>query len=906
VNSAVDTVDEDRAHHQLAVHETVLMLDTDPEVGLSSREASERLRRLGPNQLPQLPRPGALRRFGLQLHNPLIYVLLAASAVTFALGEHVDGGVILGVVVAIAVIGFVQESRAEDALESLRRMVRRTSTVVRDGEASSISSEELVPGDLILIRSGEMVSADGRLIASRQLEIDESALTGESLPVGKSVAELPAATGIGDRANIAYSGTLVTRGEGKAIVVATGAQTEIGLIHRLIGEAAEVQTPLTRKIARFGKALTVAILLLTALTYLVGLLRGGDPAELFVAAVALAVGAIPEGLPATITVTLAVGVRYMATRNAIVRRLPAVETLGSTTVICSDKTGTLTQNRMTVEAIWAGGRRHTVSGTGYGPDAEADLSGPASGEAAKALRATLEAGVLCNDSRLGEDGAVIGDPTEAALLASARDLGVDPERIREREPRLDSIPFESERRYMATLHRGPDGDRICAKGAVETILEMCSQELESDGGRGPLDPVRIRREAAMLAERGLRVLALAEAETAAAGRLDPADPPRGLAFLGLQAMLDPPRPEAIAAVEACWKAGIRVKMITGDHAGTARAIAKQLGLAAPGPDAPPVLTGAELAELEGDELRAAAARTPVFARVSAEQKLRLVEALQRSGEVVAMTGDGINDAPALKRADIGVAMGRSGTEVAREASDIVLTDDNFASIEAAVEEGRRVFDNLTKFIVFILPTNLGQGLLIVTAIAAGVALPILPVQILWINLTTAVALGMPLAFERAEPGVMDRSPRNPGAPILDRELIGRMILVAGLLLVGSFGLFEWARARGASLEEARTVAVNVFLLGESFYLLNCRSLSGPMRRIGAFSNAWVLVGIATIVALQILYTYAPPMNTLFHSAPIDAQDWLAVSGVGAAIWATVGFEKWLRARRRGDRGPASR
>jgi cation-transporting P-type ATPase F len=899
VNSAAETVDEDPAHHQLAVHETVLMLDTDPEVGLGSREASERLRRLGPNQLPQLPRPGALRRFGLQLHNPLIYVLLAASAVTFALGEHVDGGVILGVVVAIAAIGFVQESRAEDALESLRRMVRRTSTVVRDGQASSVSSEELVPGDLILIRSGEMVSADGRLIAARELQIDESALTGESLPVRKSVVALPAATGIGDRANLAYSGTLVTRGEGKAIVVATGAQTEIGLIHRLIGEAAEVQTPLTRKIARFGKALTVAILLLTALTYLVGLLRGGDSAELFVAAVALAVGAIPEGLPATITVTLAVGVRHMASRNAIVRRLPAVETLGSTTVICSDKTGTLTENRMTVEALWAGGRRHTVSGTGYGPDAEIDLSPRQGPEIPDAVRTTLEVGVLCNDSRLGDGGAVIGDPTEAALLASARALGIDPERTRERQPRIDSIPFESERRYMATLHRTPEGDRVCAKGAVETILEMCSHALEGNGARRPLDPESIRSEVALLAERGLRVLALAEGENPPGGaRLDSGDRPRGLRFLGLQAMLDPPRSEAIAAVKACRRAGVEVKMITGDHAGTARAIAEQLGLrSASGPDASPVLTGAELEELEGEQLRAAATDTSVFARVSAEQKLRLVESLQRSGEVVAMTGDGINDAPALKRADIGVAMGHNGTEVAREAGDIVLTDDNFASIEAAVEEGRRVFDNLTKFIVFILPTNLGQGLLIVTAIAAGVALPILPVQILWINLTTAVALGMPLAFERAEPGVMDRSPRNPGAPILDRELIARMVLVAGLLLVGSFGLFEWARARGASLEEARTVAVNVFLLGESFYLLNCRSLSGPMRRIGAFSNAWVLVGIATIVALQILYTYAPPMNTLFHSAPIDAQDWLAVSGVGAAIWATVGIEKWLRARR---------
>jgi magnesium-transporting ATPase (P-type) len=897
--------------HHLAVHEAVLLLESDPEHGLDDSEAAARRERFGPNVLPAVRRKGPLVRLALQFHHPLIYLLVAAGVVTAVLGEVVDASVIFGVVLINAAIGFVQESRAEQALEALVRMARTRATVMRSGRKLAIDSQELVPGDLVLLESGDKVPADLRLVSVRDLRADESALTGESVPVEKSDRILPRDTVVAERANLAFAGTLVSGGRGAGVVMSTAGDTELGRIHRLVGEAGGIQTPLTRRIAHFSKIISIVIVALAAFTFAIGIARGESASDMFVAAVALAVGAIPEGLPAAVTITLAIGVSRMARRRAIVRKLPAVETLGSTTVICSDKTGTLTENQMTVQAILAGGESFSVEGAGYAP-----LGAIRRGEDAidaeewPALAECLTAGALCNDARLRErEGRheVVGDPTEAALLVVARKGGLDPVALARRRPRIDAIPFESEHQYMATLHSSAPGQApvVYLKGAPERVLSRCAKALGPGGQEIALDAAALLGEVERLAGKGLRVLAVARA----------APPPGtvalerglveegGLTLLGLEAMLDPPRPEAMAAVSGCQAAGIAVKMITGDHVATARAIAGRLHHE--GPEArdggPEVLSGADLAALPEGELADAVERASVFARTAPEQKLRLVEALQARGHVVAMTGDGVNDAPALKQADIGVAMGIAGTEVAKEASDVVLTDDDFATIAAAVEEGRHVFDNLVKFIVWTLPTNMGEGLLILAAIVAGATLPILPVQILWINMTTAVALGLMLAFEPEEPGLMGRPPRDPARPLLTGELIVRILLVSGLLMAGAFLLFHWEQAGGASLAEARTAAINVFVVGELFYLFNCRSLEHSMFRVGVFSNHWVTGGVLTTVGLQILITYAPFMQTLFHTAPLGVEAWLRIIGVGLCVYAAVGVEKWLRQRRRATR-----
>ncbi len=895
---------EGPAMHDLPAHEAVLILETDREAGLSEAEAARRLGRVGPNSLPRAAPAGPLRRFVRQFNHPLIYILLAASAVTASIGQTVDASVILAVVLINAATGFVQEGRAERALEALAVMVSPEATVIRGGERRRVASPMIVPGDLVELTAGDAVAADMRLLGVRELQLDESALTGESLPVAKTEAVLATETAVADRSNMAFAATLVTRGEGTGVVVATGAETQIGLIHRLVGSGPEIVTPLTRKMARFSGLLMWVILVLAAAAYLVGLAQGESPEDLLLAAAALAVGAIPEGLPAALTVTLAIGVSRMAKRSAVVRQMPAVEALGSTTVICSDKTGTLTENRMTVQEIVAGGIHYSVAGSGY--EATGSITPEHGAADERALVPCLKAGVLCNDSRLIEREAgweLIGDPTEAALLVSARKGGLDPERLLAAEPRVESFPFEAERKYMATIHEGDDsGLTVYVKGAVERVLAMCGDALDAGGGVCRLDRGAVEAETDRLGASGLRVLALARAKLPGPGPLKRADLEGSLTFLGLQGMLDPPRAEAVAAVASCRTAGIKVKMITGDHVATATAIARRIGLAGEPDDRddPEAMTGAEIEGCSDAKLDELIDRTAVFARVAPEQKLRLVEALRRRGEIVAMTGDGVNDAPALKRADIGVAMGASGTEVARESADIVLTDDNFASIEAAVEEGRRTFDNLTKFIVWTLPTNMAEGLLILVAITFALTLPVLPVQILWINMTTAGALGLMLAFERAEPGIMERAPREPSRPLLTRELIMRILLVSTLLLGGSFGLFEWAQSAGMSEEQSRTVAVNLFVVGELFYLLNCRSLERSSFRIGFFSNRWVIFGIALTLVLQGLFTYLPAMNSLFDSAPIDAGAWLRIIALGLAVWALVGLEKWLRWRTGAD------
>ncbi|WP_341718724.1 HAD-IC family P-type ATPase [Micromonospora sp. FIMYZ51] len=883
----------------MSLHEVVLLLETDPQRGLSSAEAARRLDRYGPNVLPAAGGGSLLRRILRQFHNPLIYVLIAAAVVTAALAEYVDSMVILAVVLINAGIGYAQESRAEAALDSLRSMARTEARVFRDGEPRTVSSDELVPGDLVALEAGDKVPVDLRLVRLVELRVDESALTGESVPVDKLEVELPVGTPVADRRNMVWSGTLVTAGNGAGIAVATGAGTELGKIHRLVGAAETLATPLTHKLARFSKVLTVVILLLAAVTFAVGLLRGQDAVETFTAAVALAVGAIPEGLPAAVTITLAIGVTRMARRRAVIRRLPAIETLGSTTVVCSDKTGTLTENQMTVRALWTPDGGYEVTGSGYRPEGEIRDDGRAGVADNAALRWTLLAGAGCNDARVREqDGewTLTGDPTEGAMQVVATKAGVDHDQLSADYPRRDAIPFDSKRQYMATLHDERPAGRtvVLAKGGVERIVSMCRAEMGADGELRPLCADAALRAAEELAGRGLRVLATAvRPPDGPQDGFDEVALPGTLVLTGLQAMLDPPRRAAAPAVRACHTVGIGVKMITGDHAATAGAIARQLGLL--DEDRPArVVTGADLDGLPAEGFADAVDRAVVFARVSPEQKLRLVETLQQRGHVVAVTGDGVNDAPALRQANIGIAMARSGTEVAKEAADMVLTDDDFATIEAAVEEGRGVFDNITKFIVWTLPTNLGEGLVVLVAIVLGTTLPLLPTQILWINMTTAVLLGLMLAFEPKERGIMKRPPRDPGRSLLTGALTIRILLVAGLLVAGAWWVFQWEQSIGADLAQARTAALNLFVVVEMFYLFSCRSLTRSAWRIGFFANRWLLLGVVAQAASQLAITYLPPMNTIFGTAPIGPAVWLRILAVGAIVAVVVAVDKRLR------------
>ncbi|MEN9477832.1 MAG: hypothetical protein RLZZ300_1973, partial [Pseudomonadota bacterium] len=773
------------AWHAQSTESAARQLGVDCASGLDEAEAAARLDRHGANRLTERPGKPAWQRFLAQLTQPLVLVLIAAGTITAGLGETVDASVIFGVVMVNALIGYWQEAKAEGALAALARSVATPVTVRRGGLRKQLDAGQLVPGDIVMLAAGDRIPADLRMLQQHELQTDDSMLTGESQPVRKHAAPLHADTELAERSNMAWAGTTVVAGQGSGLVIATGDHTETGRIAGLIAAAPDLVTPLTRKMVRFSNWLLWAIGGLAALTFAVGLARGETAFAMFMAAVALAVGAIPEGLPAAVTVTLAIGVARMARRKAIIRHLPAVETLGSTTVICSDKTGTLTENAMTVRVLWCGGEGYALSGHGYSPEGDirhdemaADMGG--------ALRECLVAGALCNDASLrSEHGRwlITGDPTEAALLVAARKGGLDEHTLNALLPRVDVLPFDACRQYMATAH-APDGEHILyVKGALERLLPLCVDQLAGDGRSVPLDTSAIEHAAQAYAEQGMRVLLLARRLLPEAAPLTEAAVAR-LSVIGLVGMIDPPRKAVIAAIRNCHSAGIRVKMITGDHAVTALAIARQIGL-----DAGRALTGRELAGLDDTALAEVAHGVDVFARVEPEQKLRLVRALQGRGNVVAMTGDGVNDAPALKQADIGVAMGLGGTEVAKGAAAMVLTDDNFASIEAAVEEGRGVWDNLVKFITWTLPTNFGEGLVIVAAILAGATLPITPLQILWINMTTAVLLGLPLAFEPIEKGIMRRPPRRLDQPVLDAALIRRIVLVSFLLLAGAFGLF---------------------------------------------------------------------------------------------------------------------
>ena len=877
------------AWHAQTAEAAARQLGVDSAVGLDDDEAAARLGRHGPNRLTDKPGKPAWRRFAAQLAQPLVLVLILSGLITAGLGEGVDASVIFGVVLVNAIIGYWQEAKAEGALRALARSVATPATVRRGGHRRQVDASLLVPGDIVLLAAGDRIPADLRLIQQHALYTDDSLLTGESQPVGKHAAPLPPDSRLADRANMAYAGTTVVGGQGAGLVIATGDATETGRIAGMIAAAPELATPLTRKMARFSNWLLWAIGGLALFTFAIGLARGEAIFDMFMAAVALAVGAIPEGLPAAITVTLAIGVARMARRRAIIRHLPAVETLGSTTVICSDKTGTLTENAMTVRVLWCGGEGYAVTGQGYSPagDIHHDER-PATIDGA--VRECLMAGALCNDASLRHEHGrwtITGDPTEAALLVAARKGGLDEHTLQALFPRQDELPFDAGRQFMATVH-GHEGSRVAyIKGALERLLPHCANQLASDGRPVDIDHAAVTAAAEAYAGQGMRLLLLARCEFAPDSALTAESIDR-LTLIGLVGMIDPPRKAVIGAIRNCHAAGIRVKMITGDHATTAVAIAHQIGL--PGERA---MTGRELAALDDSALAAAASAVDVFARVEPEQKLRLVRALQHRGEVVAMTGDGVNDAPALKQADIGVAMGLGGTEVAKEAAAMVLTDDNFASIEAAVEEGRGVWDNLIKFITWTLPTNFGEGLVIVAAILVGATLPITPLQILWINMTTAVLLGLPLAFEPIERNIMRRPPRRLGQPVLDAALIRRIVLVSVLLLAGAFGLFVVELRHGHTLPEARTVAINVFVMVEAFYLFNCRSLTRSFWSQGLFSNPWIWAGTGTMLALQLALTYLPVMNRLFQTAPIGLDAWGEIAATALLCSLVVAAEKRL-------------
>ena len=883
--------------HHMPVDQINTMLETDLENGLDSFEIKHRQERFGPNRLTPQKRKSPILRFLSQLNDPLIYVLLGSSIITLFVKGPVDAGIIFLVVMINAIVGYIQESRAENAIAALASSMIAEATVIRSGKKHQIQASDLVPGDIVLLKSGDKVPADIRLFQSRELQVAEAALTGESLPIEKTGKDqLPVETPLSDRKNMVYASTLVTYGQGSGMVVSTGDETEIGRISQLIAEVDVLETPLTRKIGEFSRILLFALLGITAIAFIIGIIRGDGFADTLTTSIALAVASIPEGLPAAVTVTLAIGVTRMAKRRAIIRKLPAVEALGSTTIISSDKTGTLTQNQMTVKEIFAGGQAFHVEGTGYEPTGQFYLSEDSLVvDMPKALTATLKAGVFANDSHLilkEERWAIQGDPTEGALIVAAAKAGLKEEDLAEQAPRLDTIPFESEYQYMATLRLNSEDKSKTAyiKGSLEAILMRSSWTIDAAGERVPIDQQAVEDLAAKMSQKGLRVLAFAEKRLPDNQQsLDHEDIAHGLTFLGLQGMLDPPRPEAIQAVRVSQEAGIKVKMITGDHPLTAAAIAKEIGIS----QADVAMTGMQLAQLRDEELVDVVDQTAVFARVTPEQKLRLVEAMQAKGHVVAMTGDGVNDAPALKQADIGVAMGITGTDVSKEAADMVLTDDNFATIEAAIEEGRGIFDNLLKIISWTLPTNIGEGLIILIAILLNEVLPILPVQILWINMVTVTLLGLVLGLEPIEPGIMRRPPRDPDMPILSKVVLRRIILVGILILIGAFGLFEWELIRGASLEVARTVAVNLVIFVEIFYLFNSRSLTYSPFKIGFFKNRWLWLGIAGMVILQIIFTYAPFMQTIFSTGPLGFEEWWRILAFSFASFVIVEIEKWL-------------
>lgn len=881
------------------------------QAGLSTEQASERGRMHGPNRILRKSKDSVWQLLWRQINNPLIWVLLWAAVVAILLGKATDGLVVLAVVLINAVIGFIQEFKAGRAIEALSGMVPQNATVLRDGTTRMVPAVDLVPGDVVFLAAGDSVPADMRLVTLKNLQVEEAALTGESVPVQKTVLPAAAAAVLGDRTCMAYSGTLVTAGTATAVVTGIGMTTELGRISDMLDSTVSLDTPLTKKLAEISTWITIATVLISAVILAIGVKRALDMAvplgsalkETLMFAIALAVGAIPEGLPAVVTIALAIGVQRMAKRNAIIRHLPAVETLGSTTVICSDKTGTLTRNAMTVTELMTGDSVVQVSGLGYEPEGSFLVDGRRDVPLPASIRELLLMSVLCNDATLRHEQGVwsiTGDPTEAALLVAAAKANLTAEELNTRYPRLDELPFASELQYMATLHGGT-APMVVIKGAPEVVWKRCRQAVDA------AQQQMITAAISQMGAKGMRVLALASKPwTVAGGQLSEAAVADGFVFLGLIGMIDPPRREAIEAVQTCHQAGIVVKMITGDHRATALAIGTDLNLST----GDKVMSGAELAVMEEEDLATAANDTNIFVRVAPEHKLQLVRALQQRHHVVAMTGDGVNDAPALKQANIGVAMGVAGTAVSKEAADIVLADDNFATIGAAVEEGRRVYDNLIKSLAFLLPTNLGLALILVYGImffpfdpiTRVLLLPMLPTQLLWINLVAAVTLALPLAFEVKEPDIMHRPPRDPEARLFSGFVVFRIVSVSVLMTAGTILLFvleyRWGQAAGLTsvdaLVKAQTIAVTFVIFFQIFYLIHCRSLRDSILKIGWFSNPTIFLGVGVILALQALFIYLPFFQQVFQTVPLSVADLGLTAAAGFVIFPLISLEKWVR------------
>lgn len=897
--------------HSLSV-EAVLNRLNSSDRGLSYEEADLRLRKFGYNSIKSSGSESLLWILLRQLHNPLIYVLLISALIASTLGKRTDAFVVLSVVALNTIIGFFQEYRSSKSIQALLDMIPQKSQVIRNGILTSIPSSHVVPGDILVLQAGDRVAADVRLLSIKDLGCDESGLTGESLSVYKKTDPIASDTTLAERKCMAYNGTLVTSGTGTGVVVATGISTEFGKISELLKKVTSLETPLTKALKNIANAISVIVFLSGMCLFIIGYLRGYSLIDSGIASIALAVAAIPEGLPATITIAAAIGVQRMAKRNAIIRHLLAVETLGSTTVICTDKTGTLTQNEMTVQSIWTPKELYFVTGIGYSLDGEISTKNEESNfksESIRELNELLQAIMLCNDATIehrGSMGIPHGDPTEIALIVLGRKGGLFEKELNEEWPRVDVIPFESERRIMATLHSSPAGNKklIYVKGAPETVINISNKD-SSETTINSNHPVH--KEIIHLAKQGMRVMAIAKKEVNSdRSTIEEKDLAGNFTLLGLIGMIDPPREKVLEAIIACQDAGIAVKMITGDHPVTACAIGSELGLQAD----KKAIEGVELSSLNESEFSEIINENNIFARALPEHKLKIVEALQSYGHVVAMTGDGVNDAPALKRANIGIAMGISGTSVAKEAADMVLADDNFTSIQAAVEEGRRVYDNLIKSIAFMFPTSLAQALVILIAMilfpiqGSRLILPIQPAQILWINLIVAVALALPLAFEAMEPDIMKRPPRRPNTPILSTFILFRTITVGTLMAVGAIGLFLWEYtfelANGTSEEiairEAQTIAVTTLVFFQVFYLLNCRSFRFSIFKMGIFSNPYIILGIAVVIVAQLGFIYSHSMNQLFGSSPLDSDAWITSIAVASLILPIVAVEKAIARR----------
>jgi P-type Ca2+ transporter type 2C len=887
----------DQNWHALSTEAVLSTLDADENQGLTDDEIVRRRALYGSNRLPESKPRSAFMRFIVQFHNLLLYVLIGTASITAILGHWTDTGVILAVVLLNAVFGFIQEGKAENALWAIRQMLSAQAMVQRDGRRITVPAEELVPGDIVLLQPGDKVPADMRLLKVKNLQIQEAVLTGESVPVEKSAEAVASDAVLSDRLGMAYSGTLVTTGQASGLVVATGAQTEIGHISTLVSQVHTLTTPLLRQMAVFARWVTAAVLLLSIFMFTFGVwVRDFSAMDMFMIVVGMAVAAIPEGLPAILSVTLAIGVQRLATRKAIIRRLPAVETLGSVSVICTDKTGTLTRNEMTVRSLVTADQVLEVTGTGYDPHGDFLHDGlGVAVEPTSIPQQVLRAGLFCNDAALEqgeEEWRIHGDPMEAALLIAAMKAGLNADEEGRNYPRTDLIPFDSEHRFMATMHHSHTGEAlIFVKGAPERLLEMCVQQRAAAGDQA-INRHYWQKQIELLARQGQRVLAVACKPAPSHNQeLNFEDLNDDLVLLGLFGLIDPPRTEAIAAIKECQSAGIRVKMITGDHALTACSIAAQLNLV----NSSEVITGHEMELMNDDELRGRVQETDVYARVSPEHKLRLVSLLQTDGVCVAMTGDGVNDAPALRRADIGIAMGHKGTEAAKEASVMVITDDNFATIVHAVKEGRAVYENLKKAVAFLLPVNGGESISIIVAILLGYTLPITPLQILWVNMVSSIALAMTLAFEPGEPDSMTHPPRPANEPILSGFLVWRILLVTALFAAGIFGIFKLSLYQGSTLEEACTYAVNTLVTMEVFYLFSVRyqrvsSLS--FKRL--FNSPAVLIGVTAVIILQLVFTYAPFMEAFFDSRPVDLVHGMEIIAIGVGMFGILELEKLFR------------